>query len=215
MLDRVIGRHTDYNNSARVSNSTILSWLKLAYYRMFAWMYGVVGRQSDLVLVNSSWTQSHILSLWKAPQRTFIVYPPCDVAEFLTIPLNKKRPDDCNTCKIVSVAQFRPEKNHRLQLIALEKFLTSVPSERRSLFKLFLIGGCRNEEDTGRVTELKTFAEHLNIADSVEFRLNVSFDELKTCLMEADVGLHTMWNEHFGIGLWLIVWSVHSVLYLM
>jgi len=201
MLDRVQRRHVDYNNSARVSNSATLSRLKLAYYRLFAWAYGVAGRQSDVVLVNSSWTYGHILSLWNAPGRTFVVYPPCDVAEFLKIPLEQQQLDDSCTRTIVSVSQFRPEKDHRLQLLAFEKFLASVPAERRSEFKLLLVGGCRNEDDTVRVEQLRKFARELNIADSVEFRLNVTFDELKECLAEADVGLHTMWNEHFGIGL--------------
>jgi len=90
MLDRVMHRRIDYNNSARVSNSAMLSRLKLAYYRLFAWAYGVAGRRSDLVLVNSSWTLGHILSIWQAPERTFVVYPPCDVAEFLKIPLHDR-----------------------------------------------------------------------------------------------------------------------------
>jgi len=201
MLDRVIHRHADYNNSSRVSNSAVLSQLKLAYYRLFAWAYGVAGRRSDLILVNSSWTENHILGLWKAPECTFIVYPPCDVAEFMTIPLNIRPLDNSRTRKVVSVSQFRPEKNHRLQLEAFEKFLASVPSERRSQFKLSLVGGCRNEDDTVRVEQLKKFAEELKITENVEFRLNVTFNDLKNCLMEADVGLHTMWNEHFGIGL--------------
>ena len=201
MLDRVLQRHVDYNNSARVSNSATLSRLKLAYYRLFAWAYGVAGRRSDLILVNSSWTYGHILSLWKAPERTFVVYPPCDVAEFLTVPLDARQMGGSQTRMIVSVSQFRPEKDHRLQLVAFEKFLVSLPVERRSQFKLLLVGGCRNEDDTARVEELRKFAKELNVAESVEFRLNVTFQELKTSLMEADVGLHTMWNEHFGIGL--------------
>jgi len=202
MLDRVVRRHADYNNSARVSNSAILSQLKLAYYRLFAWAYGVAGRRSDLILVNSLWTESHVLGLWKAPDRTFVAYPPCNVAEFLTIPLDKRRYlDDSRVHKVVSVSQFRPEKNQRLQLEAFEKFLVSVAPERRSLFKLFLVGGCRNEDDTARVEQLKQFATELKIAENVEFRLNVTFTDLKNYLEEADIGLHTMWNEHFGIGL--------------
>jgi len=196
-----VQRHTDYNNSARVSNSAVLSQLKLAYYRFFAWAYGIAGRQSDLILVNSSWTYEHIRSLWKAPERTFIVYPPCDVAEFLTIPLDVRQSDGSRSHSIISISQFRPEKDHRLQLVAFEKFLASVPAERQSEFNLLLVGGCRNKDDTARVEELRKFAVELKIAANVEFRLNVTFDELKNCLMEADVGLHTMWNEHFGIGL--------------
>jgi len=200
MLDRVTRRHVDYNNSARVSNSAALSRLKLAYYRLFAWAYGVAGRRSNLILVNSSWTYGHILGLWKAPERTFVVYPPCDVQEFLKIPLDRRQPGGSHVRKIVSVSQFRPEKDHRLQLAAFEKFLASVATERQSRFRLVLVGGCRNDEDTARVGELRKFADELKVAENVEFRLNVTFDELKSSLAEADVGLHTMWNEHFGIG---------------
>lgn len=208
-------RHADYNNSTRVSNSAVLSQLKLGYYRLFAWAYGVAGRRSDLILVNSSWTEYHILGLWRAPAHTFIVYPPCDVAEFLTIPLDERQSDDSCTRKIVSVSQFRPEKNHRLQLEAFERFLTSVPSERRSKFKLILVGGCRNEDDSTRVGQLKKYAEELKIVENVDFKLNVSFSDLKNCLKEADVGLHTMWNEHFGIGLCILLSKFVPSLYFL
>lgn len=42
--------------------------------------------------------------------------------------------------------------------------------------------------------------ENLNIVDEVEFKLNINFNELKIYLNKAMIGLHTMWNEHFGIG---------------
>jgi alpha-1,2-mannosyltransferase len=35
----------------------------------------------------------------------------------------------------------------------------------------------------------------------VEFKLNINFTELKNHLNKAMIGLHTMWNEHFGIGM--------------
>ena len=41
----------------------------------------------------------------------------------------------------------------------------------------------------------------LNVSDCVEFRVNVAFEDLKAELAQASVGLHTMWNEHFGIAL--------------
>lgn len=37
--------------------------------------------------------------------------------------------------------------------------------------------------------------------DSVEFKINVSFDELKQWYRNARFGIHTMWCEHFGIGI--------------
>ncbi|CAF4523327.1 unnamed protein product, partial [Rotaria magnacalcarata] len=33
------------------------------------------------------------------------------------------------------------------------------------------------------------------------FKLNINFEELKNHLNKAMIGLHTMWNEHFGIGI--------------
>lgn len=60
--------------------------------------------------------------------------------------------------------------------------------------------GCRNEGDRQRVSELRQLADSLGIADAIEFCLNVSFSELKERLAASTIGLHTMWNEHFGIG---------------
>lgn len=38
------------------------------------------------------------------------------------------------------------------------------------------------------------------MGEDVEFVTNVPFAELKRRMGEAHVGLHTMWCEHFGIG---------------
>lgn len=43
-------------------------------------MYGFVGSCAHLAMVNSSWTRSHIEKLWKIPDRTKRVYPPCDTS---------------------------------------------------------------------------------------------------------------------------------------
>ena len=36
----------------------------------------------------------------------------------------------------------------------------------------------------------------------MEFLTNLGFGELKREMGDGIVGLHTMWNEHFGIGEW-------------
>ena len=47
----------------------------------------------------------------------------------------------------------------------------------------------------------KVLNYHLTITFICQtFRLNVSFADLKRIISEATIGLHTMWNEHFGIG---------------
>lgn len=193
-----------FNNADYITNNPILSAVKVVYYCMFALLYGLAGSCSDIIMVNSTWTLGHILALWRAPNRTSVVYPPCDVQAFLDVPLEEE--EDKNRSRkghsIVSVAQFRPEKDHRLQVRAFRKLLDrcSEVSGRRELVQLVLIGGCRNQEDEDRVLMLRGLCQELGVADRVEFKLNIPFEELKKSLVDATIGLHTMWNEHFGIG---------------
>lgn len=51
MLHAVSSRRTAFNNDAAVSRSRVFTLAKLLYYRLFAWLYGVVGRRADLVMV--------------------------------------------------------------------------------------------------------------------------------------------------------------------
>jgi len=63
-----------------------------------------------------------------------------------------------------------------------------------------LIGGCRNKEDEQRVQDLKDLCKHLSVEDNVEFKVNIPFGELKKEMSHSLIGIHSMWNEHFGIG---------------
>ena len=81
---------------------------------MFAYIYGVVGRQSKVTMVNSSWTQGHIDQLWQGKSEK--IFPPCDVGKLLEVPLERRVENDPDEKLIVSIAQFRPEKNHKLQV---------------------------------------------------------------------------------------------------
>ena len=66
-----------------------------------------------------------------------------------------------------------------------------------------LIGGVRNSDDERRVSDLRDLCRHLAVEDNVEFKVNLAFDELKREMGRGLVGIHTMWNEHFGIGDWI------------
>ena len=199
MLARV-GDHTaTYNNAAFISSSRLLSGGKLLYYHLFAMLYGLAGRCSDVIMVNSTWTYGHVVSIWGQKDLTTIVYPPCDTKSFLEIPIkDESSKPDVET--IVSVGQFRPEKDHPLQLKSFFEFLSHRPASEKCRFKLILVGSVRNEEDNNRVKSLKQYAAELGIKRHVVFALNVSFSDLKAYLAQATIGLHTMWNEHFGIG---------------
>lgn len=65
-------------------------------------------------MVNSTWTEKHILDLWNVPFSTHRVYPPCEVSH-----LRKLQHTQTDKIVILSVGQFRPEKDHPLQLQAM------------------------------------------------------------------------------------------------
>ncbi|XP_028991551.1 GDP-Man:Man(3)GlcNAc(2)-PP-Dol alpha-1,2-mannosyltransferase-like [Betta splendens] len=222
MLSVVRERNPRFNNANFISRNPVLSAVKVVYYCCFALLYGLAGSCSDVIMVNSTWTLGHILALWRSPSRTSIVYPPCDVRAFLDIPLEEEEEEDegegweelghelgseedkgdrkCHS--IVSVGQFRPEKDHPLQIRAFSTLLHRKgegPGGRESL-RLVLIGGCRNREDEERVLMLQGLCQDQGVSDLVDFKINVPFEELKRELVNATIGLHTMWNEHFGIG---------------
>ena len=65
--------------------------------------------------------------------------------------------------------------------------------------KLHVVGGCRNEADQARLEDLMARTEMMGLQRSVHFYPNASLAKLHEVLGGADVGLHTMQDEHFGI----------------
>jgi alpha-1,2-mannosyltransferase len=192
MIRRVRRREAAFNNDALVARSTLLSHAKLMYYKMFACCYWFAGMCTDKVCVNSNWTSSHIKQLWGA-SRARVVYPPCNVNGLKVNAIKTRRN------YVVSVGQFRPEKNHALQLRAFAEAKKSSKMPRDA--KLFLVGGVRNNEDRERVHQLESLCDELGLRrdDDVEFCTSCPFQRLCCLLGQAKAGLHTMKDEHFGI----------------
>lgn len=199
MLKRVSSRISAHNNRTVVARSPFLSTAKLLYYKMFAWLYSFCGTFADTVMVNSSWTEEHINYLWRCSLSTHRVYPPCDTVAFKSLP---QAPDisEGGPIKITSVGQYRPEKDHPLQLQTMYELRRILPEEIWDRVKLIFIGSCRESEDMERVKDMKDLMMHLSLENNVIFKVNISFDELKAELCSSMIGLHAMWNEHFGIG---------------
>ncbi|KAI8449683.1 family 4 glycosyltransferase [Phakopsora pachyrhizi] len=203
MLERVSKRDSSHNNNSTISNSFILSYLKLFYYIIFAELYSLCLRQADDLMVNSTWTKNHIVRLLQPSDRIVensievkVVYPPCDVMSLIRFPLLPR------SSIILSISQFRPEKDQRKQIEAFSDFLKrSLTLEDEKEIKLILAGSCRGKEDEDRVDELKKLAKELGIDSRVEFRVNVDYRELKDLLKSSLVGISTMVDEHFGISI--------------
>lgn len=193
MLNRVHERRPTYNNDADIAASTSLTHVKLAYYRVFAAVYRLVGRLTDVNMVNSNWTRAHIDALWRRGAPAVVVFPPCNTEELQRAPLGGRRR------VVVSVGQFRPEKDHARQVAAFAE-LKHRDERRFADVTLVLVGGARDDEDRARVQALRDLAGRLGVADAVDIRVNAPFAELKQLLSTSLMGLHSMWNEHFGIG---------------
>lgn len=202
MLSRVRRRTALYNNSHLIANSTVLTTFKTMYYEVFSVLYGFCGLFTSVVMVNSSWTREHIWKLWWRRTPPTVVYPPVDTTSLQALSLDRP----IKELFLISVGQFRPEKNHAWQLEAYSKARKKAQNERGSLesyrvlsSKLKIVGSCRNEEDSARLEQLRQLTRKLELEECVSFLENVPFDELKTLLANAVGGLHTMVDEHFGI----------------
>uniref|UniRef100_A0A5K3EPE8 ALG11_N domain-containing protein n=1 Tax=Mesocestoides corti TaxID=53468 RepID=A0A5K3EPE8_MESCO len=112
MEKRLISREPDdatsYNNSERIRRSLVLTTLKRLYYALFKIAYGWVGSSTNCrqVAVNSSWTLRHIAALFGS--LPFLLYPPCPCLTTDGGNGRQRKP------WIISIGQFRPEKNHQL-----------------------------------------------------------------------------------------------------
>ena len=224
-------KNSSNNDNISISiKRRIKTVIKLIYYYLFSLIYGVCGSLADLVLVNSTWTYNHINSLWRfggggdgtdsQKQPIRIVYPPCRVPNRVDYNNNN---DILRENTIISIGQFRPEKNHKLQIQALSVVLKKHPELRKMTpktktttkiiippspiistggdVKLLLIGSCRNDADQGRVDDLRRLVKELHLQDHVIFSINPPYHELQSSMMKASIGIHTMRQEHFGIGI--------------
>jgi len=171
---------------------------KMLYYWFFAIIYGMVGSLADLVMVNSTWTFGHIKRLWGLVNsgRIHIVYPPCRVP-----PVAEQEEASGRSRTIVSIGQFRPEKDHTLQIKSLARLFEIYPQHKQESVQLLLIGSCRNEQDQSRVDALKKLVVEHQLQPFVKFSINPPYKELQESMDSALIGIHTMRQEHFGIGI--------------
>lgn len=78
-------------------------------------IYKLIGKAVDFAQTNSTWTHGHMSLLWpNLLNKNLLVklYPPCTVNSLLKF----KKPDCDKDIQMMSLAQFRPEKQQILQL---------------------------------------------------------------------------------------------------
>lgn len=162
---------------------------KLVYHYVLYFIYGFMGRFSDVCFTNSSWTQRHMEGNW--PGKCTILYPPCNVDEFWSQDFDNKKK------VVVSLAQFRPEKQHDLQLDMMKYHQEKHPDSD----VIFRIMGSAKFEDSERIYKHLEDRIKLEKIRNVELLKNLEFKEVMRHMREATFGVHTMIDEHFGISL--------------
>lgn len=193
MLQNIENNKARFNNNKIIAKSKILSQAKIIYYKISIKLYEKMGDYVDLLYTNSTWTDTHIRRLWKRWTATSnILYPPCNVSTFSKMPAEKRGKS------MLSFAQFRPEKNHELQLRVFKRVQDDVP-EGKDL-KFMIMGSCRGPEDHILLDNLKRKAEEMNIKN-ISFHVNLPYDELLKLFGQNMIGIHTMEAEHFGIAI--------------
>ena len=114
-----------------------------------------------------------------------LAYPPCGAMKGTPRKENGQ-------VTVLSLAQFRPEKDQMKQLEAW----ALLPPETRRKAKLVIAGAVRHADDQDILNALKRRAAGM---DGVEFLVSAPRNEIMAVLQTASIGLHTMRLEHFGI----------------
>ncbi|CAF0826015.1 unnamed protein product [Rotaria sp. Silwood1] len=197
LFEQINEEYKTYNNHQSIIKNSILNKIKLVSYQIYTYVYSWCGKCSKIVYCNSTWTKKHIESIW-GTCCIHLVYPPCDVKQFLEMPLINDNEQIVK--KIVSIGQFQREKNHELQIRIFYQLLQKKPDYCQKL-KLILIGSIKHNDDRKYLEQLQLLVDKLNISNEVIFKVDIDSQELKTQLNQAIIGLHTMQNDHFGLGI--------------
>ena len=187
------------NNVAGVHSRGILSkfklfrYFKIIYYKIILFLYQFNGKYSEFSHCNSSWTYDHIVRTWGEANKK-LLYPPC--ATKLYAP--EKMMIDRKTNSIVSFAQFRPEKNHKLQI---EIFKRVKENYQIPNLHMYILGSIRGEDDQRLFDELNYIVKSYCLENDITFKKNLKTEEVKEIFSIAKIGIHTMKDEHFGISI--------------
>ena len=107
-------------------------------------------------------------------RRVAVVFPPCDTRALEALPL---QPAGGRRPQVLSLAQFRPEKDHALQLRAFALLLQrhdALPEPRPPRPQLVVAGAVRHATDQALLDGLRELAISLNLSDAdVTFEPNL------------------------------------------
>jgi len=199
MISDVASDNTESVCNRRELTPTQKSW-KLRYYNFFEKLYRFAGASARLAMANGSWTAGHLQQLWPNT-RIVTVFPPCT---YVSPEENEQQPvlpeKDDEPLLIVSIGQYRPEKQHMFQVNVMHKLVLKYP-EHMGRVRLVMIGSTRGEEDEKLRAKVEQAAAQRGLIamGAIDMPRDVNSSQKSLYLRRAVVGLHTMCDEHFGI----------------
>ncbi|MBI4773020.1 MAG: glycosyltransferase [Deltaproteobacteria bacterium] len=161
-------------------------------------------RSADLILVNSSFTESVFRETFPRLCRSAVsvLYPGVDPAEFQSSETDGKT-DLREESIILSLNRYAKDKNLGLALDAMGSLREKIPYETFRGLTLVFAGGFdgRLSECRQAVRSLEEKTREMHLWDHVRFLFSISDDERRNLLKECLCLVYTSCNEHFGIGI--------------
>lgn len=168
----------------------------MLYHFLLLQMYKLSLLSSSKIIVNSTWTYKKIIKMCCFEKDIEIIYPPCNC-------LNSNQlidEFDTDTINIVSLGQFRPEKNHYLQINVFSQLSDHFKNKKMTFH---VIGSTRNDNDEKLFEALSNLASNntKNENHQVIFHKNKKSESIELILSKCQYAIHTMKEEHFGIAI--------------
>jgi glycosyltransferase involved in cell wall biosynthesis len=138
--------------------------------------------KANLTVVNSNWTGEHVRAFLGGNPRT--LYPPVAGAG-TGLPWAER------ASWFLAVGRISPEKEYERVMRILARVRVHAPDLRLTIV------GTRDRHTAGYFNSLQALARSLG--DWIQFRQNISRDELRGLMASHRYGLHGMREEHFGM----------------
>ncbi|KAG9396391.1 Glycosyl transferases group 1 [Carpediemonas membranifera] len=194
MIWLVESRVSQFNNSKVISKSAVLTRVKVFYYKLVTTAYRFCGGAVDVSMANSQWTRAHVKAAWGLDPT--VVYPLCTIDDLLDMPLEGRV-----SGQIVSVGQFRQEKNHELIVRAFASAVNGMTKAdlARTSPSLVLVGSVRNDGDKAVLDSVNQLITDLKIETMVSIEANAPYPRVLALLASSQAAVHAMRDEHFGL----------------
>ncbi|KAJ1608895.1 glycosyl transferase [Cryptosporidium canis] len=183
------------------------------YLKIFSLIYKFSIGLANKVVANSNWTFDMLNELWGNDRIDMTVCrPPINMDNYsLDLPQNSTLRKDV----IISLAQFRVEKNHFAQiqifsdvLKRLREIKDKARKEEKSTIeriyqglKFKICGSSQDSNPTYReyICSLRKMVVDYGLEDKIELVIDSSCIELQEIMRTSKFAIHTMEDEHFGI----------------